>query len=163
MKNNILTSNNQQLVKCVGIQTKASQPAALASGIQIEASGQPVQDGAQTLKSHSIQKEATQIVCVTLTSNAIKKRLEGDDHLPPHIVVFWPNSLPVISLCDLPKNLTAFFKNKSTWGNWKMGETKVEDSVHSENLPLLNWRVCHQYMYTPWRKTRCPLRSLSIP
>ena len=26
---------------------------------EIEASGQPVQDGVQTLKSHSIQKEAT--------------------------------------------------------------------------------------------------------
>ena len=38
---------------------------------EIEASGEPVQDGAQTLKSHSIQKEATRIVCVLLTSNTI--------------------------------------------------------------------------------------------
>ena len=38
---------------------------------ELEASGQPVQDGAQTLKSHGIQKEATRIVCVFLTSNAI--------------------------------------------------------------------------------------------
>ena len=38
---------------------------------EIKASGQPVQDGAQTLKSHSIWKEATQIVCVLLMSNAI--------------------------------------------------------------------------------------------
>ena len=37
---------------------------------EIEASGQPVQDGAQTLNSHSIQKEATQIVCGLLMLNA---------------------------------------------------------------------------------------------
>ena len=37
---------------------------------EIEASGQPVQDGAQTLKSPSIQEEAARIVCVLLTSNA---------------------------------------------------------------------------------------------
>ena len=38
---------------------------------EIEAIGQPVQDCTQTLKSNSIQKEATRIVCVLLTSNAI--------------------------------------------------------------------------------------------
>ena len=57
-------------------QTEASQPVRLhlASRIQSScmASGQAVQDGAQTLKSHSIQKEATQIVCVLLIPNAIK-------------------------------------------------------------------------------------------
>ena len=41
---------------------------------EIEASGQPVQDGAQTLKSHSIQKEATRIACVLLMPNAINNR-----------------------------------------------------------------------------------------
>ena len=43
---------------------------------EIEGCGQPVQDGAQTLKSHSIQKEATRIVCVLLTSNAIEVHTE---------------------------------------------------------------------------------------
>ena len=41
---------------------------------EIEASGQPVQDGAQTLKSHSIQKKATRIACVLLIPNAINNR-----------------------------------------------------------------------------------------
>ena len=40
---------------------------------EIEASGQQAQDGAQILKSRSIQKEATRIVCVLLTSNAKKQ------------------------------------------------------------------------------------------
>ena len=41
---------------------------------EIEASGQPVQDGAQTLKSHSIQKEGTPntTICVLLTLNTEK-------------------------------------------------------------------------------------------
>lgn len=39
----------------------------------IQASDQPVQDGAQTMKSHSIQKEETRIVCV-LRSRTKKKQ-----------------------------------------------------------------------------------------
>ena len=75
-KNNVnYTRNNHGLVKCV----RSSQPAGLHWPSQrdsklsheIEASGQPVQDGAQTLKSHSIQKKATGIVRRLLTSNAI--------------------------------------------------------------------------------------------
>ena len=59
------TSNNRGSVKYVrshGIQatrgTSLSQRDSKLSH-EIEASGQSVQDGAQTLKSHSIQKEAT--------------------------------------------------------------------------------------------------------
>ena len=78
-------ANIHGLVRCVrshGIQTEASQLAGLhlASGIQssrmksrrVVSQSKIAQDGAQTLKLHSIQKEATRIVCVLLTSNAKK-------------------------------------------------------------------------------------------
>ena len=63
------TSNYHRLVKCV--RSLGQRDSKLLH--EIEASGQPVQDGAQTLKSRSIQKEATRIVCVLPTSNAITR------------------------------------------------------------------------------------------
>lgn len=66
---NIITSNNHELEKCVrshGVQTEASQLAGLHSASGIERSrmksrrvDNQVQDNAQNLKSHTIQKEAT--------------------------------------------------------------------------------------------------------
>ena len=65
---------------------------------EIEANSQSVQDGAQTLKSHSIQKEATRIVCALLTSIArIKDQETPNDDRRMHtirvvvVVVFFEN------------------------------------------------------------------------
>lgn len=45
----------------------------------IQASDQPVQDGAQTMKSHSIQKEETRIVCVIRSRTKKKQTKEGQN------------------------------------------------------------------------------------
>ena len=64
---------------------------------EIEASGQPIQDGAQTLKSHSIQKDVTRI-CVLQTSNAIYDIILIERQYPYSSKAFYKNFLTIFNL-----------------------------------------------------------------
>ena len=52
---------------------------------RLKGSGQPVQGGAQTLKSHSIHKEATRMVCILLTSSQYRVHQQSKHTLCPGV------------------------------------------------------------------------------
>ena len=56
----------------------------------------------------------------------------------------WPHS--TYSFTSLPsEKFNSLFQNKLKRGIRKTDGTKEEESMHSGNLPLFNWRVCHLY------------------